>query len=219
MGKNTLIILGTAHLGTTPGKQSPDGKFKEAVWSREFVTDLKPILEDYGLKVMIDWPELMMKKETTTSQELAKRVEIVNTEVEKRKGQNVYYISTHVNAAGNQGKWLGARGWSVYTSPGRTLSDMLAEFLWISAHKNLRHYKNFGKWGKGQKPVREDMTDGDHDLEERLYVLTKTKCPAVLVENMFQDNRDDVSYLTSDIGFHELSRTYVEGILWFLDNR
>jgi N-acetylmuramoyl-L-alanine amidase len=159
----------------------------------------------------------MMKKETTTSQELAKRVEIVNREVEK--GKDVYYISSHVNAAGNQGKWLGARGWSVWTSPGRTISDTLAEFLWISAHKNLRTYKNLGTWEKGQKFIREDMTDGDHDLEERLYVLTKTKCPAVLVENMFQDNHDDVSYLTSDIGFHELSRTYVEGILWFLDNR
>jgi N-acetylmuramoyl-L-alanine amidase len=96
---------------------------------------------------------------------------------------------------------------------------MLAEFLWISAHKNLRTYKNLGTWGKGQKPIREDTTDGDHDLEEKLYVLTKTKCPAVLVENMFQDNHDDIQYLTSDIGFHELSRTYVEGILWFLDNR
>jgi N-acetylmuramoyl-L-alanine amidase len=80
-------------------------------------------------------------------------------------------------------------------------------------------YRDLGTWGKGQKPIREDTTDGDHDLEEKLYVLTKTKCPAVLVENMFQDNHDDISYLTSDIGFHELSRTYVEGILWFLDNR
>ena len=217
--KKDLIILGTAHLDTTPGKCSPDGKFREAVWSREFVGDLKPILEGYDLEVMIDWPDLSMGKGTTTQQELKKRVEIVNTEVEKEKGRNVYYISSHVNAAGSQGKWLGARGWSVWTSPGKTTSDILAEFLWISANKNLREYKGFGKWGKGQVPLRSDMADGDHDLEERLYVLTKTRCPAVLIENMFQDNRDDIEYLTSDIGFHELSRTYVEGILWFLDNR
>ena len=142
--KKDLIILGTAHLGTTPGKESPDGKFKEAVWSREFVGDLKPMLESYGLEVMIDWPDLSMGKGTTTSQELTKRVEIANKEVEREKGRNVYYISTHVNAAGSQGKWLGARGWSVYTSPGKTISDTLAEFLWISAHKNLRTYKNLG---------------------------------------------------------------------------
>ena len=217
--KKDLIILGTAHLGTTPGKQSPDAGFREAVWSREFVANLKPMLENYGLEVMIDWIDLSMGKGTTTSQELAKRVEIVNKEVEREKGRNVYYISTHVNAAGSNGNWLGARGWSVYTSPGRTISDTLAEFLWISAHKNLRTYKDLGTWGKNQVPIRSDTTDGDHDLEEKLYVLTKTKCPAVLVENMFQDNHDDIQYLTSDIGFHELSRTYVEGILWFLDNR
>jgi N-acetylmuramoyl-L-alanine amidase len=216
--KKDLIILGTAHLGTTPGKCSPDGKFREAVWSREFVATLKPMLESYGLEVMIDWPDLSMGKGTTTSQELKKRVEIVNKEAAK-KDKNVYYISTHVNAAGSQGKWLGARGWSAYTSPGRTISDTLAEFLWISAHKNLRHYKGFGTWEKGQSFIRSDMKDGDHDLEEKLYVLTKTKCPAVLVENMFQDNHDDIQYLTSDIGFHELQRTYVEGILWFLENR
>lgn len=216
MKKKDLIILGTAHLETTPGKQSPDGKFKEAVWSREFVTDLKSILEDgYGLETMIDWPDLNM---TPGISELAKRVEIVNREVDKKE-KNVYYISTHVNAAGNQGKWMGARGWSVYTSPGKTVSDLLAEFLWISAHKNLKEYAKMGTWEKGQKPIREDTTDGDHDIEEKFYVLTKTKCPAVLVENMFQDNHDDISYLTSDIGFHELQRTYVEGILWFLEYR
>ena len=98
--KKDLIILGTAHLDTTPGKCSPDGKFREAVWSREFVGDLKPMLESYGLEVMIDWPDLNMGKGITTSQELAKRVEIVNKEAAK-KDQNVYYISTHVNAAGS----------------------------------------------------------------------------------------------------------------------
>jgi hypothetical protein len=36
---------------------------------------------------------------------------------------------------------------------------------------------------------------------------------------MFQDNKDDISYLTSDLGKHEIIRTHVEGILWFLENR
>ena len=76
--KKDLIILGTAHLDTTPGKCSPDAGFREAVWSREFVGDLKPMLESYGLEVMIDWIDLSMGLGITTSPELAKRVEIVN---------------------------------------------------------------------------------------------------------------------------------------------
>ena len=85
--KKDLFILGTAHLDTTPGKQSPDGKFREAVWSREFVGDLKPMLESYGLDVMIDWPDLSMGKGTTTSQELAKRVEIETRKSSERRAE------------------------------------------------------------------------------------------------------------------------------------
>jgi len=32
-----IIILGTAHLASTPGKCSPDKKFKEYKYSREIV--------------------------------------------------------------------------------------------------------------------------------------------------------------------------------------
>ena len=216
--KDTLIILGTAHLDSTPGKRSPDGKFREAYWSREFSNGLKPILEYYGLKVMIDWPELDMKPGTTQSMELAERVKIVNAEYDKGT-QDVYYISNHVNAAGMGSQWMSARGWSVFTSPGKTTSDLLAEFLYISASKNLRSYKGWGTWESKQKPIRTDPSDGDSDYESNLYVLRKTKCPAVLVENMFQDNKDDVAYLTSEIGMRELQKTYVEGIFWFLENK
>jgi hypothetical protein len=36
-----IIILGTAHLASTPGKRSPDGKFREYKFSREIVQELK----------------------------------------------------------------------------------------------------------------------------------------------------------------------------------
>jgi hypothetical protein len=38
------IILGTAHLKSTPGKCSPDGKFREYKYSREIVAAVKAIL-------------------------------------------------------------------------------------------------------------------------------------------------------------------------------
>ena len=40
-----IIIFGTAHLDSTPGKCSPDGAFREAVYSREIIADLKAIME------------------------------------------------------------------------------------------------------------------------------------------------------------------------------
>ena len=51
------IILGTAHLKSTPGKCSPDGKFKEYLYSREICKAVKAILEDLGYKVLIDIEE------------------------------------------------------------------------------------------------------------------------------------------------------------------
>ena len=45
------IILGTAHLKSTPGKRSPDGKFREYAYSREVVAAVKAILKDYGYNV------------------------------------------------------------------------------------------------------------------------------------------------------------------------
>jgi hypothetical protein len=51
---NIIIILGTAHLKSTPGKCSPDKRFFEYKYSREICKAIKVILEEYGYKVFID---------------------------------------------------------------------------------------------------------------------------------------------------------------------
>ena len=40
--------------------------------------------------------------------------------------------------------------------------------------------------------ARKEVQDGDRDWEENFYVLAKSRCPAVLLENFFYDNEDDV---------------------------
>ena len=42
------IILGTAHLKSTPGKCSPDKKFFEYKYSRDIVSAVYAILKDLG---------------------------------------------------------------------------------------------------------------------------------------------------------------------------
>lgn len=195
------IILGTAHLKSTPGKCSPDKKFFEYQYSREVCKAVKAILEDLGYKIFIDIEDDDLNVDQ--SRELCLRCKIVNDLQKAYK--NCIYVSIHVNAAGNGSKWMNATGWSAYTSVGVTAADRLANCLYDAAKKNL----------KGKK-LRTDNTDGDPDIESNFYVLKHTNCPAVLTENFFQDNKDDVKYLTSDEGFHEIVRTHVEGIIKYI---
>ena len=195
------VILGTAHLKSTPGKCSPDKKFFEYQYSREVCKAIRDILKNSGYNVFIDIEDDDLQ--VNQSQELCLRCKVVNDLQKVYK--NCIYVSIHVNAAGNDGKWHNATGWEAYTSVGVTSADRLAECLYKSAKKNL-----IGK------KLRVDKTDGDQDKEYNFYVLKHTLCPAVLTENFFQDSKSDVQYLTSDEGFHQIVRTHIEGILDYI---
>ena len=197
------IILGTAHLKSTPGKCSPDKKFFEYQYSREVCKAIKLILEDLGYTVFIDIENDDL--DINQSKELCLRCKIVNDLQKVYK--NCIYVSIHVNAAGSDGQWHNATGWEAYTSVGVTSADKLAECLYNAAKKNL----------VGKK-LRVDKTDNDQDKEYNFYVLKHTLCPAVLTENFFQDNKDDIDFLTSDKGFHQIVRLHVEGIINYIDS-
>ena len=201
---NKIIILGTAHLKSTLGKCSPDKKFFEYKYSREICKTIKAILQEMGYTVFIDIEDDDIPG-ATQSKELCLRCKTVNDLQKIYK--NCIYVSIHVNAAGADGKWHNATGWSAYTSVGVTSADKLAECLYDAAKKNL-----IGK------KLRTDFTDKDSDIEANFYVLKHTNCPAVLTENFFQDNKEDVDYLTSDLGFHQIVRTHVEGILKYISD-
>ena len=195
------IILGTAHLKSTPGKCSPDKRLREYAYSREIVAAVKAILQDYGYQVFVDIEDDDLK--VTQSQELCLRCKVVN-DLCKAYGDCIY-VSIHVNAAAADGKWHNATGWEIYTTPGKTKSDDLATCIFNAAKYNLK-----------DKKMRVDLSDGDPDKEANLYVLKHTLCPAVLTENFFQDNKSDVDYLLSDRGFQEIVRLHVEGILKYI---
>lgn len=226
-----VVILGTAHLSTTPGKCSPDGNFREAEFSRQLVSSIKVKLESLGLIVFIDHAELvptadLLKSSGSTQQqkELNYRCKRVNEICNMYGTANCIYVSIHVDGAGDGTKWMTAGGWSAYTTKGKTNADFLATCLYAAARNNLAEYEKYmdagkviGKYGKNQVPYRTDTTDGDDDLESDFYVLKHTKCPSVLTENLYQDNESDVDFLTSQLGRHSLERLHVEGILAYFN--
>jgi N-acetylmuramoyl-L-alanine amidase len=43
-----------------------------------------------------------------------------------------------------------------------------------------------------------------------------TQCPAVLTENLFQDNRADVTFLFSQAGRNAIVQAHVDGIIKYM---
>lgn len=192
------ILIDNGHGENTPGKRSPDGKFREYLYAREIAEAIEGELKFLGL----DAERIVTETEDISLAERARRT----NEICGRLGaENVVLISIHCNAAGN-GEWKNARGWCAYTSKGQTKSDELATMLYIEAANNF----------KGQT-LRKDFSDGDPDWEEGFYILRKTKCPAVLTENFFMDNVKDVAYLTSEEGFNAIVKTHVDAIKKYVE--
>lgn len=212
MNKETaIIVLGTAHRMREPGKQSPDKKLNECVYSRKTAAGVYAILKAYGYKVFIDYEPLDLPKNMQTpsaklelNRELGMRVNIVNELCRKNDAKNVLYVSIHVDASGSDGQWHDPNGWSVRVSTNASAnSRLLADCLFDAAKT------------KGLK-MRQPLPAQKY-WPQNLYVLNKTSCPAVLTENLFQDNKDDVAFLLSDEGRHKIERLHVEGIINYIE--
>lgn len=209
------ILIDNGHGADTKGKRSPDGRLLEYKYVREIAERVEKELRAKGYDAQRIVPE-------TNDVSLAERARRVNEICGKVGTANVILISIHVNAAGNGG-WRSAGGWCAFTSVGNTKADTLATSLYNSANMALAGYierfaslKATGAYDNKQRPIRMDMSDGDPDWEEGFYILRKTKCPAVLTENLFQDNHTDVDFLLSEVGKAAIVKLHVEGIISYL---
>lgn len=200
--ENVKILIDNGHGFDTGGKKSPYScygvepaiEFYEYKWNREIA---KPIVE--RLKEMGYNADLIVTEENDIS--LLERVKRINKVCDEYGAGNVLMVSVHANAAGNGKQWLNAKGWSAFTTRGNTKSDKLAEFLYDAATVNFPDRK-----------IRTDKSDGDRDWETNFYICLHSKCPAVLTENFFYDNTDDVQYILSDEGREAVIKTHIEGI-------
>ena len=193
-----LILLDPAHGHNTPGKRSPDGTLLEYAYTRDLANQILAALKTKGHNAQLLVPE-------TEDIPLEDRVSRVNAHCRALGKQNVILVSIHVNAAGNDSKWLNAAGWSCYTCKGETQSDKLANCLYDAAITDFP-----------DRRIRKDYSDGDPDWEENFYILLNTLCPAILTENFFMDSRSDRDYLQSRVGKQAVIDTHVEGIIEWL---
>ena len=200
MTKNHIkILIDNGHGVNTPGKRSPDGRFREYAWAREIARAIVADCKDLGYDA-----ELLVPEEYDVC--LSARCYRANCWCERLGKSNVLLVSIHVNAAGKGDRWYNATGWSAYTCKGQTRSDKLADCL----------YKQAGLWLPGHR-LRIDYSDGDPDIESDFAILKKTACPAVLTENGFQDCEESLQFLESKEGKEAIIGLHVDGILDFIN--
>ena len=195
------ILLDNGHGFDTPGKRSPDGHFREYAYNRYLAFLIRERLITLGLDAQLLVPE-------SEDISLKERCWRVNAICRQLGNDQVILLSIHVNAAGNGRNWLDARGWSCFTTRGKTNADELATSLCEVAKNHLPGMK-----------IRTDFTDGDPDIEKDFYIIRHTSCPAVLTENLFMDNREDVAFLESEEGAKAIVSLHVDGILEYIKYR
>lgn len=192
------VILGTAHGSNVSGKHSPDKVLREYQYSREICKRIEKELKAKGVDCCVDI-------EGDIEQSLAYRSNLVNSIVKKHGGaSNCVYVSIHNNAAGSDGQWRSARGFCVYAyTKSSEASKTIAKIFASNA-------ESMGLKGNRAWPTLKYYT-------ANFAVLRETICPAVLTENLFQDNKDDVKFLLSEDGKQAIVDLHVKSILEYVN--
>ena len=202
------ILIDNGHGNNTPGKRSPYSAhgikpamdIYEYEWNREIAARIVDELLSMGYDA-----ELLVPEENDVS--LKERARRINEFCDENGASNVIMISVHSNAMGDGSAWMKGRGWSADTTTGKTVSDKLADFLYEEAERNF----------KGMK-IRKDFSDGDPDWESNFYICKKSRCAAVLTENFFYDNIEDLKYILSEEGKDAVVKTHVDGIVKYIES-
>lgn len=196
--KKLLVLLDNGHGNNTPGKCSPDKSIYEWQWCREIVQMLGKELRTAGIDTYTVTPE-------DNDVSLSSRVRRINAVYDKYKNDyEVVLISVHINAAGDGKKWCTASGWSGWICENASeKSKFLAQCL----------YREAASLGlKGNRSVPKDYC-----WRANFYITKNSKCPAVLTENMFQDNKNDVEYLLSNKGKREIVELHKNALIEYIN--
>lgn len=198
--KNLLVIIDNGHGVNTKGKCAPDKSLYEWEWTREIALHLYKQLTLNGIESILLVPE----DTDITLSERVKREKNITIQA-KKASRETCLISIHIDAAGKDDKWKTARGWSVRVSPESSeKSKKLAQLLYAEAEAR-------GLQGDRYVP-KEKYWIGDYTI------LNNTSCPAVLTENLFQDNKEDVEYLLSEKGKLEIVDLHFDAIINYMNS-
>lgn len=202
MARRLLPIIDFAHGSDVAGKQSPDGRHKEYLWSRKVGKMLAERLKREGFEVAFT-----NTKDTEIG--LSRRKEIANN-LDAPRGETKFLLSLHNNAAGMGNEWCAARGFEICTTKGQTRSDLFATVIFEQLQEDFPTTDGYKH--------RTDPSDGDPDKEANFTVLMGNNYWGVLLEWLFQDNPDDVALLEDDSVNRELVESLTKALIFIDEN-
>lgn len=186
-GDKLRVVLDPGHGVETAGKRSPDGTYLEHEFALDMARRIKFILSGYGVEVY-----LTREDEHNVPDE--ERAAISN-----RIAPDLF-VSLHSNAKSTGANWEDVRGFGIYTSKaGDTAGRNIAAKAIIERAKSADVYL----WGGGLH-------------HEMWTVLAETNAPAVLIEHLFHDNKEDVALLKDPVFRDKLAEIDAKGILDYL---
>lgn len=185
-----IVLIDNGHGRDTAGKRSPDGKLLEWMWTREIARALCRRLRRRGVDARLLVPE---------DEDISLRIRAARANAVA--GSSIL-VSIHANAAG-LGRWLSATGWCAFVAPAagqqaRRLATLLAS---EAEREGLT--------------VRREARDRDY-WEHPWAICRLTRCPAVLTENCFMDNRADCQWMLSSEGKEAIISLHETAIIHYL---
>ena len=170
------VLLDNGHGQETPGKRSPvwndSSQLFEWEFTRDIVKRIAKLLDIEKIPYTILVPE---------DKDISLNMRCRRANAEK----NCFLISIHANAGGGT-------GWEVFTSTGKTKSDIIANRM-VDIFK-----KDFPEWKcRGHK-------------EANYQIVKYTKCPAILTENFFMDTEKDCRFIMSEQGRQRIAELHVK---------
>ena len=192
-----IVLIDNGHGATCPNG-SPDKQIREYSYAREIAALLEQKLKEKGVTAI-----RIVTEENDVP--LSTRVSRINTICREFNPNNCCVVSIHLDAAGSDNKWHNARGFSVRVAKNASnKSKKLARLLYEQAEAlNL----------KGNRSVPPKKY-----LVQNLAICRDTNCAAVLTENLFQDNKEDVAFLLSKEGKDAIVQLHLKGLLNYINS-
>ena len=168
------ILIDNGHGKETPGKCSPDGRLKEYAYTREIADRLVTGLQNEG----IDAQRIVPGENDVALFERVRRVNAF--------GKDAILVSIHCNAMGSGAEWMSASGWSVFVGVNASMNSkrLARQLAQVALNRKV----------KVRRPSPQKLY-----WTANFYICQKTNCPAVLVENFFQDNTKQHLFLMKNL--------------------